>query len=77
MKHELVKWLYIDLGIDMVMGLNLGRPKLSFLLILFLAWMEKGKENPNRQKGVAKGVGKTTNGGPWMAITLLLMLFSF
>jgi len=37
MKHELVKWLYIDLGIDMVMGLNLGRPKLSFLLILFLA----------------------------------------
>jgi len=26
--------------------------------------MEKGKENPNRQKGVAKGVGKTTNGGP-------------
>jgi len=31
MKHELVKWLYIGLDIDMVMGLNLGRSTLNFL----------------------------------------------
>jgi len=31
MKHELVEWLCIELGIDMVMDLNLARSKLNFL----------------------------------------------
>jgi len=46
MKHELVKWLFIELNVGMVMGLNLGRTKLGFFLSkLLLAWIWKGREN--------------------------------
>jgi len=31
MKHELVRWLCIELNIGMVRGSNLGEPKLNFI----------------------------------------------
>jgi len=47
MKHEFVKWLCIELNIRMVMGLNLGRTKLSFLFANFSLGMNmRGKRKP-------------------------------
>jgi len=52
MKHELVRWLFIELNIGMVKGLNLGRTKLSFLFVNFSFGMKvKGQGNPNSQGG--------------------------
>jgi len=48
MKHELVKWLCIELNIGMVMCLNLGRSKLNFLFDKsFFGMNVKGQRNPS------------------------------
>jgi len=52
MKHELVRWLCIELNIGMVMGSNLGRTKLGFLFVNFSFGMKvKGQGNPSSQGG--------------------------
>jgi len=49
MKHELVRWLCIELNIGMVRGSNLGEPKLNFILLfLVLAWNWRVRGNPSR-----------------------------
>jgi len=51
-KHELVKWLCMELDIGMVRGLNLVRIKLNFLFAKILFGMKvKGHRNPSGQGG--------------------------
>ena len=53
MKHELVRWLCIELNIGMVMGSNLGWTKLGFLFVNFSFGMKvKGQGNPSPLRGL-------------------------
>jgi len=61
MKHELVKWLCIELDMDMVMGSNLGRSKLSFPFAKLIYGKDKKGWEPSSHVKAAKGAGKTTN----------------
>jgi len=54
MKHELVKWLSIDLDIGMIMGSNLGNFTLNFIFARISFGINMKARNPSSQGRAGK-----------------------